>query len=124
MFQLEMILLYVADPAKSSNFYSELLGKSPTTSTANFAQFSLGNGFSLGLYARAKVEPPAEDVGISGELSFTVLDLDALKKTHASWIGKGIRMIQAPKRMYYGASCFIALDPDGHRLRVNTPDEV
>lgn len=40
---------------------------------------------------------------------------------HARWSAAGITIEQAPFTAVFGRT-FVALDPDGHRLRVCTPD--
>ena len=39
---------------------------------------------------------------------------------HATWVAKGLAVIQTPTDMDFGHT-FVALDPDGHRLRVFAP---
>jgi hypothetical protein len=34
----------------------------------------------------------------------------------------GIYILSQPKKMYFGGTHFVGLDPDGHRLRVAIPD--
>jgi uncharacterized glyoxalase superfamily protein PhnB len=53
---------------------------------------------------------------------FLVADTAKLDELHAQWLAKGIQIIMAPTKMYFGGIHFMALDPDGHRLRVATPD--
>jgi len=42
--------------------------------------------------------------------------------TYQSWGDKGLRVMQAPVQMDFGFT-FVALDPDGHRLRVFSRSE-
>ena len=39
---------------------------------------------------------------------------------HEAWSQRGLRIAQAPVGMDFGHT-FVALDPDGHRLRVFAP---
>jgi uncharacterized glyoxalase superfamily protein PhnB len=121
MLEPSQVLLYVEDPAKSSGFYADLLKKQPVLTSPHFALFDLG-GFKLGLWARNKVEPRPSAVGESGELCIIVADQAALQAVHRQWVEKGIPIALAPMKMYFGGYTFVGLDPDGHRLRVNTPD--
>ena len=50
-------------------------------------------------------------------VAFTVADATAVKATHADWVKRGLTIAQAPTQMDFGHT-FVALDPDGHRLRV------
>ena len=36
------------------------------------------------------------------------------------WLARGLTLIQAPTKMEFGYTC-MALDPDGHRLRLYCP---
>jgi len=49
-------------------------------------------------------------------------DSAALHALHQQWINKGIPIILQPMKMYFDGIHFMGLDPDGHRLRVATPD--
>jgi len=54
------------------------------------------------------------------EICFTVLDDKAVDETHTDWRKRGLTIAQAPTAMDFGRT-FVALDPDGHRLRVFAP---
>jgi predicted enzyme related to lactoylglutathione lyase len=41
---------------------------------------------------------------------------------HENWSGRGYAIAQKPVEMDFGCT-FTALDPDGHRLRVLTPNQ-
>jgi predicted enzyme related to lactoylglutathione lyase len=72
------------------------------------------------LWSRHTVTPAATATGGGGELAFTVTDAAAVRHLHAAWRGRGLAIAQAPTDMDFG-HCFVALDPDGHRLRVFAP---
>jgi catechol 2,3-dioxygenase-like lactoylglutathione lyase family enzyme len=114
------ILLYVDNPPQSARFYADLLGKPPVESSPTFAMFALETGVMLGLWSRHTVEPAAAGAPGSGELAFTVADKDAVQRLHGDWSGRGLRIAQAPTDLDFGRT-FVALDPDGHRLRVFAP---
>jgi catechol 2,3-dioxygenase-like lactoylglutathione lyase family enzyme len=116
------VLFYVVDPAKSTVFYEDLLGLKPAMTSPFYTLFKLANGFELALWALNKVEPPAPIQGASSELGFLVPDKAALELTHQQWVKKGIQIVLEPQKMYFGGTHFVGLDPDGHRLRVATPD--
>jgi predicted enzyme related to lactoylglutathione lyase len=113
-----LVILYVDSPAASAAFYADLFGRRPVEASATFAMFALPSGFSLGLWSRHTVEPPAQAAGGGTELAFTVDDVDAV---HADWRGRGLPIAQPPVEMDFGRT-FVALDPDGHRLRVLKPN--
>jgi predicted enzyme related to lactoylglutathione lyase len=42
-------------------------------------------------------------------------------RMHDDWAARGVSVEQAPLQAAFGRT-FVALDPDGHRIRVCTPD--
>ena len=117
MTQLSLAILYVDDPARSAAFYSGLLGLKTIEQSPTFCMLALPSGLALGLWSRGTVEPAAAAAGGGGELAFTAADVDAV---HAEWAERGLPILQAPTEMDFGRT-FVALDPDGHRLRVFRP---
>ncbi|TXL81845.1 extradiol dioxygenase [Vineibacter terrae] len=111
-----IIILYVESPSVSAGFYIGLLGRAPVEASSTFAMFALESGVMLGLWSRHTVAPAATPAG-GGEIAFTVADTDALLDTYTDWRLRGLPIAQAPTKMDFGHT-FVALDPDGHRLRV------
>ena len=118
----QFIILYVDSPTASAAFYSKLLGQPPVEASPTFAMFALSAGVMLGVWSRRTVSPlPANDAHPgSSEVAFTVDSIEAVEKTHAEWKAKGLPIALAPTKLDFGYS-FVALDPDGHRLRVFAP---
>lgn len=110
------IVLYVDNLAKSRQFYQDILGIKPEEASPTFHSFTLSNGMGLGLKARHAVEPPAEKTG-SGELAFTLDNNKKVDALFAEWQEKDINIALPPTVVPYGYT-FVALDPDGNRLRV------
>ncbi|MBI3776583.1 MAG: VOC family protein [Gammaproteobacteria bacterium] len=119
MLDPNFVILYVDNPSLSATFYTNLLGRPPIESSPTFVMFALASGVMLGLWARHTVAPVAKASGGS-ELAFTVESNAAVKALHADWHGHGLSIAQAPVAMDFGTT-FVALDPDGHRLRVFAP---
>ncbi len=115
--EFSLIILYVDNPAKSAAFYADLLGREPIEQSPTFAMFPLREGAALGLWSRHTVEPGAAASGGGGEVAFMATDVDAV---HIAWTAKGLPILQAPTELDFGRT-FVALDPDGHRLRVFRP---
>ena len=112
------IILYVDNPPASADFYAGLLGKPPVESSPTFAMFALPSGVMLGLWSRHTVEPAAaQTLGGGSEVAFAVESRDQVASLYRAWTGRGLRVAQAPVDMDFGHT-FVALDPDGHRLRV------
>lgn len=120
MFTPNFIILYVENPEKSAAFYTELLGQPPVESSPNFAMFAPTGGVMFGLWGRHDVEPRALAAGGGTELGFTLESRAAVTARHADWSGRGLTIAQAPCELDFGFT-FVALDPDGHRLRVFAP---
>jgi catechol 2,3-dioxygenase-like lactoylglutathione lyase family enzyme len=111
-----LIVLYVDDVAKSTAFYADLLGRQPVESSANFAMFPLPP-VMLGLWQRREVAPATTAAPGALEIDFGVDTPAAVEACHRDWKARGLRVAQEPTDMDFGFT-FVALDPDGHRLRV------
>ncbi|MGO8919895.1 MAG: VOC family protein [Stellaceae bacterium] len=114
------MILYVDSPKASGSFYADLLGRKPVQASPAFVLFALDSGLMLGLWSRHAVEPAATAAGAGGELAFAVKDAAAVEATFSDWGERGLRIAQKPVDLDFGRS-FVALDPDGHRLRVFAP---
>jgi catechol 2,3-dioxygenase-like lactoylglutathione lyase family enzyme len=114
------VILYVASPPASAAFYADLLGRPPVESSPTFAMFALASGVMLGLWSRDTVLPAATGLAGSGELAFALDHADAVHAVHADWSKRGLQIVQPPIDLDFGRT-FVALDPDGHRLRVFVP---
>ena len=118
--QPNFTLLYVDSPQASETFYKSLLGCEPVERSPNFVLFVTDSGLRLGMWARGKVEPTPSAPPGGAEIVIPVEGPAAVDTTHASWKARGLRVIQPPTDMDFGRT-FVALDPDGHRLRVFAP---
>ncbi|WP_062114833.1 VOC family protein [Aureimonas sp. AU40] len=111
------ILLYVADPAASAAFYERLLGRAPVELSPTFALLPLTSDLMLGLWKRGGVEPAPESAPGGAEIGFKLADGAAVDAAYAEWRDKGAEIALPPTDLDFGRS-FVALDPDGHRLRL------
>ncbi|MQA19196.1 VOC family protein [Rugamonas rivuli] len=111
------VLLYVDDPVASAAFYADLLGQQPVDTAPTFSLFMLENGLRLGLWSRHTVEPKALASGGGSELCISVADRTVVNDMHADWSARGVAIAQRPVAMDFGYT-FVAVDRDGHRLRV------
>ena len=112
------VLLHVTSPAASAAFYADLLGKPAVEASPTFAMFALDSGVMLGLWAAHTVQPATAPGGF--ELAFAVDGAERVQALHEAWRAKGLPIAQPPTEMDFGRT-FVALDPDGHRLRVFAP---
>ncbi|EEG10340.1 VOC family protein [Pseudogulbenkiania ferrooxidans] len=120
MMHPNFVILYVDNPAASAAFYAELFDRQPDEASPTFALFAFASGAKFGLWSKHTVEPAASTGGGGTELAFALSGDEAVDARHAEWSGRGLEILQAPVRMDFGYT-FVALDPDGHRLRVFAP---
>lgn len=120
MLDINFVLLYVESPAASAAFYAKLLGRPPAEQSPTFAMFAMDSGVMLGLWSRHTAEPAPAASGGGGEIAVTVDDAAAVDARHEVWRALGLPILQAPTDLDFGRT-FVALDPDGHRLRVFFP---
>jgi predicted enzyme related to lactoylglutathione lyase len=120
MTNFNLAVLYVKDSKASTAFYETLLDRPVAQSSPKFSMLPLGGGAMLGLWQREDVEPRVGSETGGGEIAFTVADADAVRAAHETWKARGAKIAQAPTAMPFGHT-FVALDPDGHRLRVFAP---
>lgn len=117
MAEFNLVVLYVEDAQASSTFYQTLLECPVAQSSPKFVLLPLGNGAMLGLWQKDAVEPPSASQAGSSEISWAVANEEAVRTTFEAWTKRGVRIAQPPTAMPFGHT-FVALDPDGHRLRV------
>ena len=111
---LGFVLLFVKNPIESAVFYSKFLGIKPIEESPTFVMFMLTNGVMLGLWSAYTVEPKAIALPGAAEICFAVEDVDAV---YNAWGVQGVTIMQKPADMDFGRT-FVAIDPDGHRIRI------
>ncbi len=114
---LKFVLLFVKDPLQSAPFYEQILGLKPVEQSPTFTAFALTNGVLLGLWSSKTAEPLVSAQPGATEIAFAENNIDEL---FARWKEMGVSMAQEPTDMDFGRT-FVALDPDGHRIRVYKP---
>lgn len=110
-------ILYVANPALSTLFYRELFGRPPVEESPTFAMFVFESGAKLALWSSATVAPAVTQSAGAMELAFPMPDEASVDAGLAEWQARGLTITQPPSRMEFGYTG-MALDPDGHRLRL------
>jgi catechol 2,3-dioxygenase-like lactoylglutathione lyase family enzyme len=112
--QLGFILLFVANPLKSAEFYKAILGLKSIEESPTFVLFPLTNGVLLGLWSRFTAEPRVEFPAGAMDICFPVENVDAIY----DYLGKkAVTILQKPTDMDFGRT-FVFADPDGHRIRI------
>ena len=119
MSDISFVLLYVENVAASEAFYARALGRRAVDSSPTFAMLPAGPGLMLGLWRRDGVAPKANAPGGS-EVAFALENDAAVDSAFAQWRERDARIAQTPTAMDFGYT-FVALDPDGHRVRVFAP---
>ena len=122
MSNVSFILLYVENVARSAEFYSRLLDQPVPEASPNFALLPVGPGLMLGLWRRGDVTPAPQGGPGAGEIAVTFADDEAVDAAHKQWAAQGASIAQSPARADFGYT-FVALDPDGHRIRAFHPAE-
>lgn len=117
-----LIILYVDNPIVSSGFYQKLFNTEPDVMLPTWVAFSFNNGLNLGLWSTTASDFISCGVGSRTELSFMVKDIQEVDVLYQQWSESGVQIEQEPKNAVFGKT-FVALDPDGHRIRVCIPDE-
>ncbi|MDH5188686.1 MAG: VOC family protein [Rhodospirillaceae bacterium] len=122
MTQPNLIIFYVSDSEKSALFYEKLFGLKPKALFPTYAAFEFDNGLHLGLWSVEAKDFISGGTGHRGEIAIMVKDDNAVLDMHNRWQNMEIYFEQPPHRAVFGLT-FVALDPDGHRIRVCLPDE-
>ena len=111
----ESVLLYVEDPARSAQFYERLFGRAPV------AAFPTGVAFRSTTAAPACGRPArvisCRAAPATGR-TFASDDDREVRRLYDAWQSLGVPFEQAPMTPCPARR----RDPDGHRLRVCTPD--
>ncbi len=110
-------ILYVDNVEASTAFYARLLGETALEASPGFAMFSLSSGVMLGLWSRHTALPAPEAAAGGMELAISVNSHEAVAHLFAKWTDWRLTMVQPITDLDFGRT-FVALDPDGHRLRV------
>lgn len=111
---LGFVLLFVKNPSISAIFYEKMLGLKPIQQSSTFVLFALTNGVMLGIWSYQTAQPAVNVQPGASEIAFGHHNVDSL---HEEWKTKQVTIAQEPTDMSFGRT-FVALDPDGHRIRI------
>lgn len=120
-----LFILLVSDIARSTLYYSHILGAKPIFESPRYVAFSLDSGVMLSLWTghldyESKEEVPPLNPGIHTgmvEISFMLDTETEVDDLYAKWVSEGVSILEPPAVAVFGKT-FVAIDPDGHRLRV------
>jgi len=116
-----LIILYVKDPISSGQFYEKLLGRK-SEGFPTYQCIELDGGMLLGLWSTTAKDFISSGTGHRSAIAFQVRNEAEVDKLYESWKILGIEIEQDIHMAAFGKT-FVALDPDGHRIRVNIPDQ-
>ncbi|MGU3575390.1 VOC family protein [Brucellaceae bacterium C25G] len=122
MSKTNTLLLYVSDVSASCIFYQKMLEIRPVEQSAGFALFILPSGYALALWNKHEVKPVPTNAAGGCELGFKLDNNEQVDHYYQEWKRKGAQIVLEPSDADFGRS-FMALDPDGHRLRFYTLGE-
>ncbi|MCV9998360.1 drug:proton antiporter [Pararhizobium sp. YC-54] len=113
-------ILPVESPADSAVFYMAMFGAMPLELSPTYAVVQMNDALKLGLKAKKKMLPAAMNAN-DAELPIFVAGREGVDALHDEWRKKGVTILQAPISSNSGYT-FTCADPDGHRLRIFTPE--
>lgn len=122
MFKIDSFVLYVENIEISKNFYANTFECEGEVLSPTFISFPIGDGVTIELKQLAQVSPPASVTGGGTELSLMVDNSKELHDLFKLWESKGVKFVQTPTELVFGIT-LVAIDPDGHRIRVFTPNK-
>ena len=117
-----LLLLYVQNPKESATFYEKIFKTKPAVSFPTYVSFSFANGFTFSLWSTQAKNFVSGGQGHHSELAFMVQNEDQVRVYRDTWKGLGVQIEQDLHEAVFGLT-FVALDPDGHRIRVCMPDK-
>ena len=117
-----LILLYVEDPERSAAFYERLFDMAPSAAFPTYVAFTFADGLTLSLWSTSARNFVSGGTGHRSEIAFMVPDEQAVRDLHERWTVTGVAIEQPLHKAVFGLT-FVANDPDGHRIRVCTPDQ-
>lgn len=116
-----LFLLYVEDPENSALFYAKLLDHQPSVVYPTYAAFEFDNGLNLALWSTQATDFVSGGAGHRTEIAFMVAETETVRTLYQRWQTTSVVIEQPLHEAVFGLT-FVALDPDGHRIRVCIPD--
>lgn len=121
MSSLNSVILYVDNIDVSTRFYKAILAAEPIETFQDFALFALNESFMLGLQSKHAIEPVPQPAFGGFELCLSDVSIEEVDATYQLWKKNKVAMALEPTHLDFGYT-FVALDPDGHRLRICATD--
>jgi len=122
MLNPNLLLFYVKDPLVSAHFYEKIFSRKPVAAYPTYVAFSFENGMTFSLWSTKASNFVSGGSGHRSELSFMVDDEKTVRDLQDQWSHLDVTIEQDLHEAVFGLT-FVALDPDGHRIRVCMPDK-
>ncbi|MDO6686124.1 MULTISPECIES: VOC family protein [unclassified Agarivorans] len=119
MFTIDSFVLYVSDVQDSMDFYAKAFNCEPSLLSPTFAALDFADNVKITLKQTTDLTPKSEVKGGGTELSMPIADKETFDKLFSTWKSKGIEFAQEIEASVFGFN-FVAVDPDGHRIRIFT----
>jgi catechol 2,3-dioxygenase-like lactoylglutathione lyase family enzyme len=114
----DCLVLFVADLARSRDFYGSVLGMALEHEDDNSSVYETENGILLLLVVEAAVDLLGKEHvalgGRGGATSVNVAAVDDVDVTYASLRAKGVEFLRPPEDRWWGMRTAHLVDPDGH----------
>lgn len=117
MLTIDSVVLYVKDIEASQRFYTQVLGCRSQVLSPTFVAINFANNITVTLKQNTSLIPASNITGGGSELSIVVADSTKLQQLYQSWKVQSVEFAQDLIQLSFGVN-FVALDPDGHRIRV------
>jgi catechol 2,3-dioxygenase-like lactoylglutathione lyase family enzyme len=122
MLNPNLVLFYVKNPSESASFYEKIFELPPVAAFPTYVAFTFSNGFTFSLWSTQAKDFVSVGSGNRSELAFMVSDDAEVRRLRDRWEKLGVSIEQDLHEAVFGLT-FVALDPDGHRIRVCIPDK-
>jgi catechol 2,3-dioxygenase-like lactoylglutathione lyase family enzyme len=117
-----LVLFYVKNPTESASFYEKIFEQQPVAAFPTYVAFTFPNGFTFSLWSTQAKDFVSAGIGCRSELAFMVSGDDEVRRLRDYWGKLEVSIEQDLHEAVFGLT-FVALDPDGHRIRVCIPDK-
>jgi hypothetical protein len=122
MLDPNLLLFYVRDPIQSASFYEKIFEHRPEAVYPTYVAFTFSNGFTFSLWSIHAKNFVSSGSGSRSELAFMVSNEEEVRRRYHLWKTMGVAIEQDLHEAVFGLT-FVALDLDGHRIRVCVPDK-
>lgn len=117
-----LVLFYVQNPTESAKFYEKIFKTKPVASYPTYVAFSFDNGLTFSLWSTQAKNFVSGGHGHRCELAFMVPNREQVNALRDEWKKLDVQIEQDLHEAVFGLT-FVALDLDGHRIRVCMPDK-